>query len=579
MLTSAIELSRQALRAEGSSFRDQHVLLWFAICLTLVCYYSALGLQEAYVSDYILADDARQHVFWMLRYVDGELLSNDIIAEYYQAIAPFGYKLIYFAANLLGVHPFDFSKYLPVIITVSSAYLCFRLSLLLVPLPSAAFVVTILFIQTYQMQGDIYSGTAKAFSVPLLLAFLCAYVKRQPINTTVIAFLQIAFFPITAVLSGTILAFGLVRFDGWLPILTKERKEFYFAVPCMVVILVLLSVYASQISSFGPIVSADHAREMPEFLKGGRNAFFSDNWFDFFSMSRRVLIPTPVMTPVTLLFCLGFPLVIWHRKRFPIVAKIIENLGVLKLLFFAAIGLFILAHLLVFNLYVPTRYAHLPLRIIFAVLAGFTLIILLDRALKWINDETVESQMRKYSFGILLLLFLLLVPGYHLLVKGFPFTGYTSGPSPELYQFLRQQPKSVVIASLSAESDNISSFAERSVLFSREHSIAYHRGYYDQIRARIEDVIRAQYTPSSEKLIETINAHSIDIWLLESDWQEPEYLLSNSWFLQFAAALNDALSDKESRQVPVLQEYVSDCSTFRDVSHIAVSTRCILSKL
>ena len=53
-----------------------------------------------------MQDDARQHVFWMQRFIDSELFPHDLIADYFQSVAPTGYTTLYRIAAALGSIPF-----------------------------------------------------------------------------------------------------------------------------------------------------------------------------------------------------------------------------------------------------------------------------------------------------------------------------------------------------------------------------------------------------------------------------------------------------------------------------------------
>ena len=54
---------------------DRSWRLWLIITLVVSLIYSLLDLQTAFSGDWIVQDDARQHVFWMARYLDPELFS------------------------------------------------------------------------------------------------------------------------------------------------------------------------------------------------------------------------------------------------------------------------------------------------------------------------------------------------------------------------------------------------------------------------------------------------------------------------------------------------------------------------
>jgi len=63
-------------------------LFWLTLSFTFAILYSFLALQEAFSSEYVIQDDARQHVFWTRRFLDSNLFPNDLIADYFQSVAP-----------------------------------------------------------------------------------------------------------------------------------------------------------------------------------------------------------------------------------------------------------------------------------------------------------------------------------------------------------------------------------------------------------------------------------------------------------------------------------------------------------
>ncbi|MGJ3254530.1 MAG: hypothetical protein ACFE0J_25860, partial [Elainellaceae cyanobacterium] len=66
------------------------LVFWFCLSLTFAAIYSLLALQQAFSADYVVQDDARQHVFWMQRFLNPDLFPDDLIADYFQSVAPAG---------------------------------------------------------------------------------------------------------------------------------------------------------------------------------------------------------------------------------------------------------------------------------------------------------------------------------------------------------------------------------------------------------------------------------------------------------------------------------------------------------
>ena len=80
-------------------------MFWLGLSLAFGLVYGMLVWQQAFAGEYVVQDDARQHVFWMQRFRDPDLFPNDLIADYFQSVAPVGYTWFYKIAALLGINP------------------------------------------------------------------------------------------------------------------------------------------------------------------------------------------------------------------------------------------------------------------------------------------------------------------------------------------------------------------------------------------------------------------------------------------------------------------------------------------
>ena len=162
-------------------------------------------------------------------------------------------------------------------------------------------------------------------------------------------------------------------------------------------------------------------------------------------------------------------------------------------------------------------------------------------------------------------------------VQSYPHRlGYVTGTNPELYQFLQQQPKDIVIATLSQEADFIPSLARRTVLTAREYSIPYHWDYYGQIRQRTQDLIQAQYSPNVADLKRIIDRDRIDYWLLDSDAFTPEYLTNNDWLMQFKPETKQAIANlKQPKRQPAIVNSIEQCRIFHTPDLNLLSSKCL----
>ncbi|HBE51142.1 MAG TPA: hypothetical protein DDW76_20800, partial [Cyanobacteria bacterium UBA11369] len=101
------------LTNSASRVASESVAFWFILSLSLAVVYSIPALREAFSGEFVVQDDARQHVFWMQRFVDSQLFPKDLMADYFQSVAPAGYTWVYRLMAIVGIEPLLLHKLLP----------------------------------------------------------------------------------------------------------------------------------------------------------------------------------------------------------------------------------------------------------------------------------------------------------------------------------------------------------------------------------------------------------------------------------------------------------------------------------
>lgn len=181
--------------------------------------YGGLALQQAFASDYVVQDDARQHIFWMQRFLDSELFPDDLIADYFQAAAPIGYEWLYRSLTMLGITPDWVSKVLPFFLGVITVGYGFFLSLEIFPLPLGAFISSALLNQAIWGSDEISSATPRAFLYPLLLAFLYYLLRQVRWRSGLVLVLQAIFYPPIILISVGVLVLRLAQWPKGLSLI------------------------------------------------------------------------------------------------------------------------------------------------------------------------------------------------------------------------------------------------------------------------------------------------------------------------------------------------------------------------
>jgi hypothetical protein len=540
---------------------------WFVLSLTFAAIYGFLALQQAFSGEWVIQDDARQHVFWMARFQDPELFPNDLIANYFQSVAPIGYTSLYHLAAYLGINPILFSKILPPIIGILTSIYGFAFCLEILPVPIAGFISTLVLNQNFWMKDDIVSATPRAFITLLFLAFLY-YLSKRNLILCLLAIAAIGmFYPQYLFLCAGMLVFPLLN--------KKDRQDYRFCLLGIILSVAIMLVYALNSSEFGPTISAAEAKQLPEFLPGGRAVFFQNDWWDFwFGGGRSGMFSRGLFTPVTLLFGLSLPLLLKFPQQFPLVKTITPSLIFLPQILLVSSVIFFLAHLVLFKLHLPGRYTGSSFRITIAIATGIAITIILDKLFNNLSIERIIPIQKFLSLTAIALITIAII-FYPSFVNNFPATKYKVGSAPALYKFFQAQPKDILIASIADEIDYVPTFAKRSILVGQEYAIPYHLGYYKIFRQRLLDLVRAQYSSNLEEVKNFIDRYKIDFWLVDKKAFNSEYLANNSSVKQYGDLVKEISDNLQQNQISVIENSLDRCHVFEDNNLIVLSAECV----
>ncbi|WP_199248375.1 hypothetical protein [[Phormidium] sp. ETS-05] len=457
----------------------------------------------------------------------------------------------------VGVEPLLFNKLLPLLLGVITTFYCFQLCLELLPVPFAGFAAAVLLNQSLWMGFDLVSGTARAFAYPLFVAFLYYWLQRRWLPLLLSIGLMGLFYPTCVLLAAGILF--------WQMLVSQKQGlnlDFLGLAGFGLTVAVVVG-YAVEPSTYGPLISGAAARQMPEFLPGGRNYFFDDNPFLFWLTGSRSGW-LPLLMPPLIWIGLFLPWLLQQKTRFPLAGMVPKKIGIFSTIIITSTGWFVLAHLLLFKLYLPSRFTNLSLRVVMALAAGMVVAIIWDKV----------SQLKKWQpLGWLLVGLLLLYPH----VDGsFPRTSYRVIKDATIYEFFQQQPKDILIASLSDAANNIPTFSARKILVSREYGISYHQAYVQEFRQRAIDLITAQYTPDLTQVQNFIGKYGVDFWLLDRNGFKPEYLAGNTWLQQYQPVAGEALATLQGGVTPALALLEESCTILNAGDYTIMAADCIM---
>ncbi|MGB3493575.1 MAG: hypothetical protein WBA57_12655 [Elainellaceae cyanobacterium] len=569
---------QQFFLAPVTKSRDTRVVFWFGLSLFVALIYSLIALQEPLNNAYVIHDDVRSHVFWMHRFFDPSLFPNDLITDYFQSVAPAGYVTLYRSMASLGIDPLIFNKILPLPLVLITVGYCFWLVMSLFPVPAAGFLASALFTETIWSVNDVSSGTPRAFLYPLLMAFLYYLARRSLIPSLGCIILQGLFYPQCLFISGGILLLRLIRWQEGKFCLSRDRSDYVFCGLGLGLVFLMLLPYALKISDYGPVATLPDARSLPTLQHTSRKDFFHPNLWNYWVCNERsALFPMEwCLEPFPPHGWLAIALVpmLWLSSRFPLGNHLSSRAAVLVQVIGASVGMFILAHALLFRLHLPNRYTKHSFRIVLIVAGAIAFTIALDALFRWAISRWQSRTSLAAGGGMTLWLALLLA--YPWLIGGFINPDYVTAEPAAIFTFFSEQPKDIVVASLSEEGNNIPAISKRTVLISSETANPYHMGYYEKIWQRQQDVMLAHYSPALRDVKAVIETYGIDFFLLDSDVFTPQYVGDDEWRRETQPFANQAVERLEKGEASALERLTPQCTVLEVEGMRILEADCIL---
>ncbi|WP_413162185.1 hypothetical protein ACL6C3_24995 [Capilliphycus salinus ALCB114379] len=574
----------QSLTTPTLSRYNPHFRWCFILSLLIAFFYGFLSMQQAFNSEYVIQDDARQHVFWMQRFLDSELFPQDLIANYLESLAPWGYKVFYKIIAFFGINPLIASKILPLILGLITTVYCFAVSLQLLPIPAVGLITTLILNQALWIEDDLVSATPRAFVYPIFLAFLYYLLRQSLFPLLILIALSGLFYPQITLLFLGILTLRLFDFhNNKIKLSSQKFNRLAWLAGGIVTVLILLP-YKLNTTEFGEMITLAEAKLRPEFypLDGlfGRAFFFHDNPFIYWLVAPQTGLLFIGLIPPLALFGFALPFLLKQTQRFPIAKQIDSEIKLLGQILLASLGLYFLAHAVLFQLYFPTRYTYHSFKIVLIFAAGLAVILILEAQIRALI-QLIENGFNRYqltffslTFGLgMLLIIVPFLPGVTL-----PNQLYRTGKEPLIYEFLQKQPKETLVATLSEEADFIPTLAQRSTLIALEYDYPYHTQYYTQFYQRLLDLVNAQYSSDLSEVQDFIRKYGVDFWLLDGESTFKAEYISTRVLIRQVELVEPILDSIKQGQVFVLSTLVEGCAVVRSEHRQLLDAECILQQ-
>jgi hypothetical protein len=155
--------------------------------------------------------------------------------------------------------------------------------------------------------------------------------------------------------------------------------------------------------------------------------------------------------------------------------------------------------------------------------------------------------------------------------------GFRSDPYPVLSEYLRGQPKDVLVAAPTDHADLLAAITGRRVLVAREYALAYHVGYYAEVSQRMADLTDAYYDEGTKRLSFLAERYGVDFFLVdEHAFDASTYRWA--WGPRFEPYTSSIGAKLTRRRRYALQDLARGCAVVVDGTVALVPATCLKSR-
>jgi hypothetical protein len=487
----------------------------------------------------VIDDDARQHVYWTYTFQDAALFRGDLLTDFATSpkVAPPGYQALYFVGVRL-MDPLLFSQVLSLLLLGVCVWLLYHIGRELGAQRGGAFAACLLLVYVlYSSSG----GLPKSFAFPLLLGAVYLVGRASFAGVAGLLCVQSLLYP--PMLLNTLALAAVAWWRVWRRGTDRRlwRHLLVLGGGAGLAGGVLLWVYAFwPTAAWGSLVTPDEARAMPEFWPQGRTAFYAHTWLQMALNDRWGIGGVRLVGFVGLIVAMY---ILGKRASF-VVPEVARDL------LWTSLGLFVLAHLLLFRLHLPSRYVlyTLPTAALLVIAANYeaTCTALharwpaLHRGWQWL---AARQGLSWSLLGLVALGFVYVQNRYVVAID--PLTVKVDRTAMQLYNYLQTLPKDVLLAGHPLELDNVPLFARRKVLANQELSLPYYRGYYAEVQRRLHASLAAYYAAEAQEIQQFVRRYEVDFILVNRRHFTPEFLSGMIYYEPFNSVVKQRLAAQQ----------------------------------
>ena len=501
----------------------------------------------AFLSEYTFNGDVAQHIYWMQQFRDNELFTDDLLTKQASATAPWGFLLFYYLGSFI-IDPLTLSKVVPIILFILSSVYVFKLVQSFAD-TYTGFLAALFFMVVPNSIAELAGGLQRGFAMPLLVAFLYYLVKRDYTKTSVVLVLQSVFYPMLFFLEALtyLFAYLLTMYldarRARVPLLEEHKRRTMSVLLGIGIGLaaVLAWHWFTHDPSRGVPLTHSQMLNMPELYSGGRfavlptpsigEAVIDVAAIPYEHILRRYSYHVTQLRPYVKT---GSIIIVMMIAVFIIGQLIRAKISIPRefaCLLLASVIMYIAADVLLFRLFIPTRYVGYT-GYLLAIMCGAIVLSHLTR----LAGERWPRHFLRATVVVLMVLHFNLSKGAGLI---------DMSENKVLYEYLRTLPKAAMIAAPPFLADYIPTFAGRKVFINFKMSLPVFDKYWNTIRGRTVAFFDAYYSPDRLSVYEFCRKNGIDYLVVRTrDFSEQYLQAGQIYFEPFNGYVKSLVADR-----------------------------------
>jgi putative flippase GtrA len=450
--------------------------------------------------------DIVQHATWAQQAWGAQLLALDPIARFYaETASPPAWRWLLTVLAPLG----DLQQTLEVgaiLLFWLTCWLLYRLGRAtgdgLAGIWAGLFMIPCVFVLSRMSDLLPTSMLQRSFAVPLTVMLMLALHRRNMLLLGSVYIIAGLIYPIFVATGGFIgLVYEVIR-------VIRDRRlppRWYLGAAGAVNGLLLVLVIREVPEAYGSTVSLAEARTMSIFGPEGRNRFWVDDPIHFWFTHHRTGLRLSPLTVAAGILLAGFSISLAGIRRVPMVAWV--TLG-------GSLVLFLLAHALLFHLYLPNRHVAQTVPLAWALVIATTLphaVLRIWRSLSW----SVQTLHQLGIAGTIVLIAYCVVTTVPVVFN----RGEASGPRLTI-DYLRTLPPDTMIAGLVGHrnTDFLAFRTGRPVLANRETLLGYYPTFYREVMVpRVRASVDMYYAASWDEIDEIAREFDVRVFYWVGD--------------------------------------------------------------